>query len=409
MKNIIKNTPLEHCYRLSTKYNCNIFLKREDLQSVRSFKIRGAYNKIIKNYNNTTEFVTASAGNHAQGVAYTCNKLNLKCNIFIPENTPLQKISRIRYFGDNNCNLVIKGNDFNEALNLSYEYCDDKSKIFVHPYDDIDVIKGQGTIATEILKELNPDIIMASVGGGGLISGLITKLNNYKQSSKNSVSVGTNVLDCDIYGVEPEGAASMYESIKNNKIVKLDNIDTFVDGASVKKVGKLTFEIAKKANGIFKISNDELCNEMVNLYQNEGIITEPAGALSICGLSQLDKDYIKDKNVVCIVSGGNNDLMRYPEIVENSLRYQKLKHYFIIKFKQIPGQLRTYVRKVLTCNSDITRFEYIKKNNRDSGSVLIGIELNKPEEIEIIKQNMLNHDFDFIKLSDNDLMYNYLI
>lgn len=398
MKNIIKNTPLEYCYRLSNKYNCNIFLKREDLQTVRSFKIRGAYNKIIKNYNNTTEFVTASAGNHAQGVAYTCSKLNLKCNIFIPENTPLQKISRIKYFGDNNCNLVIKGNDFNESLNLSHKYCDEKNGIFVHPYDDIDVIEGQGTIATEILNEIKPDIVMAGIGGGGLISGLIT---NWRISESSS--------DCDIYGVEPEGAASMYESIKNNKIIRLDKIDTFVDGASVREVGKLTFEIAKKAKKIFKISNGELCNEMINLYQNEGIITEPAGALSICGLSQLDKNYIKDKNIVCIVSGGNNDLMRYPEIVENSLRYQKLKHYFIIKFKQIPGQLRNYVKEVLTCNSDITRFEYIKKNNRDSGSVLIGIELNKPEEIEIIKQNMLNHDFDFIELSDNDLLYNYLI
>ena len=407
MKNIIKNTPLEYCNRLSNKYNCNVFLKREDLQTVRSFKIRGAYNKIIKQdlTDKSIEFVTASAGNHAQGVAYTCNMLNLKCNIFVPENIPLQKISRIKYFGNKDCNLVIKGKDFNDSLNFSYDYCNSKNKnrIFVHPYDDLDVIEGQGNIATEILKELRPDIVIAAIGGGGLISGLINRLNN-----------NNNNNNCHVYGVEPEGAASMYESIKYNKIITLNNIDNFVDGASVKKVGMHTFAITKKVKNIFKISNGELCNEMINLYQNEGIIAEPAGALSICGLSHLNNNkitnnIIKGKNVVCIISGGNNDIMRYPEIVENSLRYQKLKHYFIITFKQIPGQLNNYVKNVLTKNSDITRFEYIKKNNKNSGSVLIGIELNHMEEIQIIKQNMIDQDFDFIELCENDLLYNYLI
>lgn len=403
INNIIKNNPLELCNRLSSMYKCNVYLKREDLQIVRSFKIRGAHNKIMKNYNNTTGFVTASAGNHAQGVAYICNKLNLKCNIFIPENTPLQKISRIRYFGEDNCNLIIEGNDFTESLNLSHKFCSDNNQIFVHPYDDIDVIEGQGTIAREIINEIEPDIIMAGIGGGGLISGLITELNNQNKNQNE------NQNQCGVYGIEPEGAASMYESIKNNKIISLDNIDNFVDGASVRKVGELTFEIAKEAKDIFKVSNGELCNEIVNLYQNEGIIVEPAGALSVCGLSKLDKEYIKDKNVVCIISGGNNDLMRYPEIVEKSLRYKKLKHYFLIKFKQIPGQLRTYVKEILTYNSDITRFEYIKKNNKDSGSVLIGIEINEPDEIDIIKQNMIKHEFDYIELTNNDLLYNYLI
>ena len=392
MRHIIKKTPLEYCNRLSKLYNCNVFLKREDLQIVRSFKIRGAYNKIIKNYESNPEFVTASAGNHAQGVAFVCNKLDLKCSIFIPENTPLQKISRIKYFSNNQCKLVIKGKNFNEALESSYTYCSDNNHIFVHPYDDIDVIEGQSTIATEIIDQIKPDIIMASIGGGGLISGLISKLDNIH-----------------IYGVEPSGAASMYESIKHNKIVSLNNIDSFVDGASVSKVGKLTFEITKKAQDIFKVSNDELSNEIINLYQHEGIIVEPAGALSVCGLSQLDKDSIKDKNIVCVISGGNNDLMRYPEIIENNLRYQKLKHYFLIKFKQIPGQLNTYVKKVLTHNSDITRFEYIKKNNKNSGTVLIGIEIISPDEIDIIKKNMIDYQFDFIELSENDLLYSYLI
>lgn len=394
MKNIIKNTPLDYCYRLSNKYNCNVFLKREDLQTVRSFKIRGVYNKIIKNYkyNRNSRYITASAGNHAQGVAYICNQLNLKCNIFVPENTPLQKISRIKYFGDDNCTLIIKGQDFNETLNLSYEYSSMKDGIFVHPYNDIDVIEGQGSIASEILNKVAPDIVLAGVGGGGLISGLINKLAN-----------------CNIYGVEPEGAASMYESIKENRVVCLENIDTFVDGACVREPGNLTFEITKKAKDIFKVSNGEVCNEIINLYQNEGIITEPAGALSVCGLSQLKQDSIKNKNIVCIISGGNNDIMRYPEIIENNLRFLKLKHYFLIKFKQIPGELNNFIKLVLTNQSDITRFEYIKKNNKISGSVLIGIELGVPEEIDIIKQNMIAHNYNYIELSENDLLYSYMI
>ena len=309
MNKIIKNTPLEYNYRLSNLLGCNIFLKREDLQIVRSFKIRGAYNKIIKNNNQySKDFVTASAGNHAQGVAYVCNKMDLKCTIFIPENTPHQKISRIKYFSNNDCNLVIKGNDFNESLTLSQKYCNDDTKIFIHPYDDMDVIEGQGTMVTEILEQIKPNIIMAGIGGGGLISGLVTKMNG---------------IECDIIGVEPEGAASMYEAIKNDKIITLEHIDNFVDGASVRRVGDITFEISKNIKNIFKISNGELCSEIINLYQNEGIIAEPAGALSICGLFHLDNEYIKNKNIVCIISGGNNDLMRYPEIIDNSLRHKK--------------------------------------------------------------------------------------
>ena len=392
MNNIVKKTPLEYCHRLSNKYGAKIFLKREDLQTTRSFKIRGVYNKIIKNLNPISNYVTASAGNHAQGVAYVCNKLNLKCNIFVPENTPLQKISRIKYFGNSNCNLIIEGKEFNECLNKSLDFCNDSNKQFIHPFDDMDVIQGQSMIVSEILNEITPHTVIAPIGGGGLISGLITKLSN-----------------CQVYGTEPNGAASMYESIKKNKIVTLDKLDTFVDGASVSRVGNLTFSITKNVKKIFKISNDELCHEIINLYQNEGIIVEPAGALSICGLSQLDKQYVKNKTIVCIISGGNNDLMRYPEIIERSLRYKKLKHYFIIKFKQRPGELKKYIKEVLTSTSDITRFEYIKKNNKEAGSVLIGIELNEAEEINIIKKNMIYNNYDFIELTEDDLLYNYLI
>jgi len=389
---IVKKTPLEFCQRLSQKYKAKIYLKREDLQTVRSFKIRGAYNKIHKNYQPDSHFITASAGNHAQGVAYACQQLGLKCHIFVPENTPLQKISRIKYFGDAQCHLEITGKNFNEALNNSLQFCQQQQGIFVHPFDDQDVIEGQGTIGTEILNSIEPDIVLAGVGGGGLLSGLVM-----------------NLPKTDIIGVEPEGAASMYQSLKENKLVTLEKIDTFVDGASVNQVGKLTFEIAKKSSQIVKISNGNICSNMIELYQNEGIICEPAGALSVTGLSMLDKNYLKNKNIVCIVSGGNNDLLRYPEIIENSLRYQNLKHYYIIKFQQKPGQLKKYVKDILPNNCDITRFEYIKKNNRYDGTVLIGIEIIDPLNNQEIKKNMSKYNFEFIEISEQDLLYNYLI
>ena len=390
--NIIKKTPLEFCQRLSQRYKANIYLKREDLQTVRSFKIRGAFNKIQKNYQQHSHFVTASAGNHAQGVAYACQQLGLKCHIFVPENTPLQKISRIKYFGDEQCHLKIIGKSFNETLNNSLQFCQQQQGIFVHPFDDHDVIDGQGTIGSEILESFKPDIVLAGVGGGGLLSGLIK-----------------NLTETDIIGVEPKGAASMYQSLKQNKLVKLENVDSFVDGASVSLVGKLTFEISKKSHQILKVSNGNLSSNMIELYQNEGIICEPAGALSVTGLSLLDKDYLEDKKIVCIISGGNNDILRYPEIIENSLRYQNLKHYYIIKFQQKPGQLKKYVKKILPDSSDITRFEYIKKNNRYDGTVLIGIEVTNPLDNQKIKNNMSKYNFNFIEISEQDLLYNYLI
>ena len=394
MKNIILRTPLELSKRLSKQYNCNVFLKREDLQTVRSFKIRGAYNKIINTKNRSSGFVTASAGNHAQGVAYTCKRLGLESHIFVPENTPLQKISRIEYFGGDNCKLYTHGNTFDECLSESLDFCEEGNKTFVHPFDDPDVIEGQSKIAKEILEEIKPDYIFCTIGGGGLISGTINSLSG---------------IECKIMGVEPEGAASMYESVKQDQVVTLDTIDTFVDGASVKRVGDLTYPIAKKSNSIFKVSNGEICAEMINLYQNEGIIAEPAGALSVCGISKVQKEELKGKNVVCILSGGNNDIMRYPEIVERSLRHLELKHYFIIDFKQKPGELKKYVYDVLIEDTDITRFEYIKKNNRNSGSVLLGIQVSEKHQIHIIKENMLKNNFKFIEITENDILFNYFI
>lgn len=311
----IFKTLLEKNKRLSEKYKCNIFFKREDLQNTRSFKIRGAYNKIKnliinKNLNNIN-IVSASAGNHAQGISLTCNELKITHDIFLPKITPLQKINRIKYFGNKYLTLHLIGNNFDESLNAANDYCNNNESIFVHPFDDEDVIFGQATIGYEIYEDINPDIIIIPIGGGGLVSGIgqYSKIKNPK---------------CLIYGIEPSGADSMNVSIKNNKITTLDNINTFVDGACVKKVGEKTFNISRNViDNIYIINNNQLSHTMVDIYQNEGIILEPAGALSISCLDNINKSKLKNKNIVCVLSGGNNDISRYPDILEKSLLYQK--------------------------------------------------------------------------------------
>ena len=396
--NVINKTQLHKNIRLSNLYNCNVFFKREDLQTVRSFKIRGAYAKIKNSIKTGDEtIVTVSAGNHAQGVSLTCNSLKLKHHIFLPENTPYQKINRIKYFGQEYLNLHIVGNNFDESLEKANEFCKENESIFVHPFDDNDVILGQSTVAQEIYDDIEPDIIVAGIGGGGLISGVgsYSKLINDK---------------CLIYGVEPENANAMQLSLKYNKLYKLDDIDTFVDGASVKIPGKHTFEICKKVvDDIYTISNNHLCNDMIDVYQNDGIILEPAGCLSISALDKISKETMKDKNVVCILSGGNNDCSRYSEIMEKSLLFNNLKHYYLIKFSQRPGELKRYMNNVLTKTDDITRFEYLKKTNKDYGTVLLGIEIAKPSDITNIENKMNSMNFDYIKIMENDLLYSYLL
>jgi threonine dehydratase len=400
--NIINKTILQKNIRLSKQYNCNIFLKREDLQTVRSFKIRGAYYKIInsietKHENKNLPVVTVSAGNHAQGVSLTCNSLNIKHHIFLPENTPLQKINRIKYFGKKNLTLHLHGHNFDESLVAANTFCEKNESIFVHPFDDPDVIIGQGTVATEIYEDIKPDIIISPIGGGGLISGV----GSYSKSFNK---------DCEILGVEPENADSMKQSIANNKITTISNLDTFVDGASVKTAGKNTFEICKKVvDDIFIVGNNKLSYNMIDMYQNDGIILEPAGALSISCLDMIDKEKIKGKNVVCILSGGNNDISRYPVIMEKSLFYQDLKHYFIISFGQRPGELKRFINNILGKHDDITRFEYLKKNNKDFGAVLIGIELQDSNDINNIIEKMNDIGFQYTKINEEDLLHTYLI
>jgi threonine dehydratase len=395
LQKYIKETPLEKNIFLSEKFNANIYFKREDQQFTRSFKLRGSINKILK-YPNSNNLVTASAGNHAQGVAHACRILNKQGTIFLPITTPLQKINRIKYFGKDNIIVNIYGNNFNESLDKSLRFCKKNKNMFIHPYDDLDIIEGQSTIAYEILNKIDPDYILCSVGGGGLCAGISELCSSINHK-------------CEIIGVEPYGAASLTKSIKYNKRIKLDTIDTFVDGASVSQIGERNYNILKNLiNKTITIKNGYVCHEMINIYQNEGIILEPAGVLPICALEKI-REIIKGKTVVCILSGGNNDITRYNEIMEYNLNYLNLKHYFIVDFVQKPNQLQMFVNNVLNQGDDITRFEYIKKSNRNFGKVFVGIELEKEENLISIINNLNKYGYEYEKIEENDIVYDLIV
>lgn len=396
--NIINHTPIQLNERLSLKYNANIYFKREDLQSVRSFKIRGAYYKILKNFkkNSSINISTCSAGNHAQGVAKTCNKLNINHTIFVPTSTPKQKINRIKFYGGKYLDLKIVGDNLQESMKESINYSNLNNSIFVHPYNDYDVILGQSTVAQEIYKELTPNYIFTCVGGGGLISGV----------GAYSKFINPN---CKIIGVEPSNANSLELSLNNKNITSVKNLDTFVDGAAVKKVGDKCFHICSDVvDKVINVDNGKICNDLIDIYQNDGIILEPAGTLSISGLDYFSEE-IKGMNVVCILTGSNNDLTRYPDMIERAANYNKIKHYFLIEFKQVPGQLIKFTNDVLEENIDITRFEYLKKTNRDVGTVLVGIELDRPSQLKTVLKKMIKHKYNFKIINNNDVLFDYLI
>jgi threonine dehydratase len=399
LKAIIKKTPLEFSERLSRLYNANIYLKREDLNKTRSFKIRGAFNKILslKNLAQKNGVVTASAGNHAQGVAFACNKLKIFGTIFMPQTTPPQKVQRVKYFGGNFVECKLIGNNFDEAEKEAKLFAQKNKNVYIPPFNDIKVILGQATIAKEIYSDLkNINVVLAGIGGGGLISGLGIYFKNINPKIK-------------VIGIEPSGANSMYKSIKANKIITLNYVDTFVDGVAVKRVGDLTFKLVKKyIDDIIVIKEGAVAQTMIELYQNEGIITEPAGALPVAALPFI-KNKIKNKNVVCVISGGNNDLLRYPEILEKSLVYQGKKHYFLIEFAQKPGQLKKFVNNVLGANDDIVLFEYIKTNNKEKGPALIGIEIQNKKDLKPIINNLKKFGFVYKKVEIDDPLYSYLI
>lgn len=400
LKDVVSVTPLKFCKRLSEQFNAKIYFKREDLQDVRSFKIRGAFNKIssLSSKERKKGVVCASAGNHAQGVAYSCAFLKIKGVIFMPSITPNQKIERVRHFGGKFIEIKLVGNTFDEANEAAINYCEKKKAAYVHPFNDPLTIAGQGTVGKEIFDQIGDkvDFVLCGIGGGGLISGISSYLKHQNPKIK-------------IYGAEPKGAAAMCKSLQQGVLVALERIDPFVDGAAVKKVGDLTFKITKNlVDNVIEVEEGKVCMSMIDLYQNEGIIVEPAGALGVAALDDIASK-IKGKTVVVVLSGGNNDILRYPEIMEKSLIYQGRKHYFILQFSQKPGQLRQFVDKALGPRDDIVRFEYIKKTNKEKGAALVGIELTDKKDLKPLLKRMQTIGINFKVLTKDQLLYDYLI
>ncbi len=399
LKKIINRTPLTFNHNLSKKYQCNIFLKREDLQVVRSYKLRGAYNMMSSLPAEQLEkgVVCASAGNHAQGFAYSCRKLRVKGVVFMPIITPKQKISQTKMFGEYFIDIKLIGDTFDDCAIAAKKYTEENSMTFIPPFDDYKIIEGQGTVGIEILEDQSDiDYLFIPVGGGGLSAGVGSYFKIYSPKTK-------------VIGLEPEGAPSMFEALKAGHPVTLDSIERFVDGAAVKRVGNLTFSICKDVlDDMHLVAEGKVCSTILKLYNEDAIVVEPAGALSIATLDDY-ADEIKGKNVVCIVSGSNNDIDRMQEIKERSLQYEGLKHYFLISFAQRPGALKEFVNNVLGPTDDITRFEYMQKTNKENGPALVGIELQSRSDYDLLLTNMNNSHIGFSEINKNDQLFGYLI
>jgi threonine dehydratase len=397
---VVLKTPLQLNTNLSEKYQATVYLKREDLQKVRSYKIRGAYNKIshLDAAQKTKGIVCASAGNHAQGVAYSCQLLQIQGKIYMPKTTPKQKIKQVQLFGKSFVEIVLTGDTFDDAFHAAKQFSNENQLEFIHPFDDVEVIAGQGTVGLEILSEKvsKIDYLLLPIGGGGLAAGVSTVFKKLSPKTK-------------IIGIEPEGAPSMQQAIYLEQPVLLDKIDRFVDGAAVKKVGKQTYEVCKDTlDKIILVPEGKVCTTILQLYNEEAMVVEPAGALSIAALDFI-ADEIKGKKVVCIVSGSNNDIERTEEIKERSLMYEGLKHYFMIQFPQRPGALREFVNEVMSESDDITYFQFIKKNNRDVGPVVVGLEVKNENDIQAIKGKMNSKGFQFEYLNENNPLLALLI
>lgn len=397
---VIRCTALQVSERLSEQTGARILLKREDQQDVRSYKIRGAYNLMaqLNSDERSAGVVTASAGNHAQGVAFACRVLGINGRIYVPTNTPKQKRDRILAHGRNWVELVVTGTNFDAAQAAARSDAQRTGATMVPPFDHPDTMAGQGTIAAEILAQLDetPDAVVVPVGGGGLAGGVATYLAEYAP-------------DCKIIAVEPAGAPSLTRALEAGEPVTLDTVDTFVDGASVARLGQFPFDIISSMTEriqVLTVDEGAICTEMLELYQNEGIIAEPAGALAVTALEQLDID--EGATVVCLVSGGNNDVSRYSEIIERSLVHKGLKHYFLVKFPQEPGQLRRFLDEVLGPEDDITQFEYLKRNNREFGAALVGIELGSSTGLHSLLERMDASRIDCERLEPGTAAYEYL-
>ena len=420
LSGIVTKTPLQLNANLSRKFECNVYLKREDLQIVRSYKLRGAYNKMssLTPEQIAKGVVCASAGNHAQGFAYSCKALNIQGVVFMPSITPRQKINQVNMFGGNNIDVVLTGDTYDDCAKAAIQYAQEHDKAFIHAFDDEKIIEGQGTVGVEIIEQFKGifknrahasppppgelegagglDYLIIPIGGGGLASGVGSYFKAISPSTK-------------IIGVEPEGAASMKKALEAGHPVTLNKMDNFVDGAAVKRVGDITFGICKEVlDEVLPIPEGKICTAILRLYNKDAIVAEPAGALSIAALYFMG-DRIKGKNVVCIVSGSNNDIDRMQEIKERSLQYEGFKHYFLVNFAQRPGALKEFVNHVLGPDDDITRFEYMQKTNKEAGPALVGIELKDRSDYKGLVARMQQIGINYTELNKNDTLFSYLV
>ncbi|MFN5361959.1 MAG: threonine ammonia-lyase [Bacteroidota bacterium] len=399
LKRVVKHTPLTLSRTLSRKYNCQVYLKREDLQVVRSYKLRGAYNMMSRCTPEQLKngVVCASAGNHAQGFAYSCRKLQVKGVIFMPIITPNQKVSQTKMFGENWIEVILVGDTYDDCAQAAMKYTTDHDMVFIPAFDDRRIIEGQATVGMEILEDLAViDYLFLPVGGGGLSAGVGAYLKMHSPQTK-------------IIGVEPAGAPSMLEAIKAGHPVVVENIDRFVDGAAVKKVGEVTFGFCKDViDEMHLVPEGKICSTILQLYNQDAIVVEPAGAMSIAALDDYAEQLV-GKNVVCIVSGSNNDIDRMQEIKERSLQYEGLKHYFLIRFAQRPGALKEFVSHVLGPQDDITRFEYMQKHNKETGPALVGIELKEKSDYAALIRNLNQYQINYTEIRPEDNLFGYLI
>lgn len=397
---ILEPTPMMRNNNLSEKYQADVFLKREDLQIVRSYKIRGAYNKIRSLSPDILKYgiVCASAGNHAQGVAFSCNKLQIMGSIYMPTTTPKQKIEQVKMFGREYIDIVLTGDTFDAANNAAIDYARKSGKTFIPPFDDPKIIEGQGTIGYEMVQQCKEplDYVFIPIGGGGLASGVGAYLRQLWP-------------DLKLIGVEPAGAACMKTAIEKGEIVELEHIDKFVDGAAVKKAGEYTYEICRQIlDDIIPVPEGAVCSTIIDMYNKSAIVVEPAGALSVAAM-RFYADKIKGKRVGCIVSGSNNDITRMEEIREKSLLFEGLKHYFIVNFPQKAGAILTFVRDVIGPTDDLVYIQYIKKTNKEEGPALIGIEVSSKEDYHALINRMEAHHITYEYINENNKLFEILI
>jgi threonine dehydratase len=399
LKKVVTRTPLTFNQNLSRKYQCQVYLKREDLQVVRSYKIRGAYNMMstLPAAQLQKGVVCASAGNHAQGFAYSCRMLNIKGVVFMPIITPNQKVTQTKMFGESFIEVKLVGDTFDDCAIAAKQFTQENGMTFIPPFEDYRIIEGQSTVGVEILEDQSSiDYMFLPVGGGGLSAGVGSYFKTFSPQTK-------------LIGIEPEGAPAMYASFKAGHPVTLESIDRFVDGAAVKRVGDLTFRICKEVlDDIHLVPEGKVCSTILKLYNEDAIVVEPAGALSISALGDYAEE-IRGKTVVCIVSGSNNDIDRMQEIKERSLQYEGLKHYFLIRFAQRPGALKEFVNMVLGENDDITRFEYMQKHNKETGPALVGIELKTREDYHTLLHNLKRFNINYTELKHDDNMFGYVV